>query len=229
MQITFSEAPGRHERHYRRRLANPLFGARQQAPDDNDLLDAQRLDHHELITFIGDLQATVQAAVELKPNEESDVILALKERLDRLYETSAGLAEDQHGNQLAIRQLLAVIMRSVWANAAGDALASQELEMEERARTLHFDLLREPLVADLLHPHSVVLGEDLAATLLSETHTAAAAAAQLFDGGQLAHLLADAQRLVSTCELDPQRHANAVARLELLQQALAASSGGTLN
>jgi hypothetical protein len=77
MSIPFSELPGRHERHYKRRLDNPLF--RESATlNDADLLDAQRLDHEELLAFITELRATVERALNLKPNEESDVILKLK-------------------------------------------------------------------------------------------------------------------------------------------------------
>jgi len=202
MQIPFSELPGRHERHYRRRLDNPLF-ARPATLGEEELLEAQRLDHEELLAFISELRQVVQRAVELKPNEESEVILKLKEDLERLYETSAGLADDQEGNQQAIRQLLAVIMRSITANAAGDALAEQELDMEAQARSLHFDLLRTPLVADLLHPQSLIGADQLAATLLSEPAEAVQAALQLFDPAQREQLAVEAQALLQ--EVDPQR------------------------
>ena len=202
MQIPFSELPGRHERHYRRRLDNPLF-ARPATFNEEELLEAQRLDHEELLAFITELRQVVQRAVELKPNEESEVILKLKEDLERLYETSAGLADDQEGNQQAIRQLLAVIMRSITANAAGDALAEQELDMEAQARSLHFDLLRTPLVADLLHPQSLIGADQLAATLLSEPAEAVQAALQLFDPAQREQLAVEAQALLQ--EVDPQR------------------------
>jgi hypothetical protein len=102
MAIPFSQLPGRHERHYRRRLGNPLFPNTPLQPEDERLLEMQRLDHEELLGFLDELRATVQRAVELRPNEGSEVILEIKERLDRLYETSAGLAEDHTNNQAAI-------------------------------------------------------------------------------------------------------------------------------
>jgi hypothetical protein len=43
------------------------------------------------LAFITELRATVERALNLKSNEESDVILKLKEDLERLYETSAGI------------------------------------------------------------------------------------------------------------------------------------------
>ena len=202
MQIPFSELPGRHERHYRRRLDNPLF-AHPATLSEEELLEAQRLDHEELLAFIGELRQVVQRAVELKSNEESEVILKLKEDLERLYETSAGLADEQQDNQQAIRQLLAVIMRSITANAAGDSLAEQELDMEAQARSLHFDLLRTPLVADLLHPQSLIGPDQLAATLLSEPAEAVRAGLQLFDPAQREQLAAEAQALLQA--VDPQR------------------------
>ena len=125
MSIPFSELPGRHERHYKRRLDNPLF--REPATlNDTDLLNAQRLDHEELLAFITELRATVERALDLKSNEESDVILKLKEDLERLYETSAGLADEQGANQQALSQLLAAVMNTIRSNTTGDSLAEQK-------------------------------------------------------------------------------------------------------
>ncbi len=195
MPIPFSELPGRHERHYRRRLDNPLF-SRPETLDDDALLEVQRLDHEELVAFIEALRALVQRAVALKPQEETEVVLGLKEDLERLYETAAGLADEQGANQQAIEHLLEAVMRSIRANAAGDALAARELEMEEQARRLHFELLKEPLVADLLHPESLIAPDELAATLLSESESAVAAALQLFDPAQRAELAQHARALL---------------------------------
>ena len=214
MRIPFSEQPGRHERHFRRKLDNPLFPQPVVNPGDDDLLEVQRLDHEELIDFLGELRETVQRAVELKPNEESQVILDLKERLDRLYETAAGLADDQSGNQAAIRQLIAVIMKTVWA-AATDDQALSELEQETAARTAHFALLSESLVADLLHPHSPVGEEELVPTLLSESESAVAAALQLFDEDQLALMIGQAHALLDA--IDPHFTKKPAAQLRLKQ------------
>jgi hypothetical protein len=194
MSLSFSEFPGRHERHYRRRLDNPLFGSRTIVRDDDSLLEAQRLDHEELLGFLRALRAAMQQAVDLKPNEDSEVILALKERLDRLYEQSAGLADQQSHNQAAIAELIEVIMRNVERGASGDPRAVDELQQERQARTAHYALLREALVADLLHPESVVEKDDLAPTLLSADRSALDAALALFDAAQLAAIYAEAER-----------------------------------
>jgi len=214
MQIPFSELPGRHERHYRRRLDNDLFD-QPAVRDDEALSEVQRLDHEELIAFIDELREIVGRAVSLKPREETETVLGIKESLERLYETSAGLADEQTGNQQAIRELLAVIMRTVRGNAEGDALAAQELEMEEHARVLHFDLLKEPLIADLLHPESLIGPDDLVPTLLSETEAAVSTALSMFDPEQQKELAGHARALLES--RDPERRrAAAWQRLELL-------------
>lgn len=200
--LAFSDLPGRHERHFRRRLNNPLFDA-PTAPDKEALLEMQRLDHEELLAFIPELRKTVQRAVQLKPNEESEVVLKLKEDLDRLYETSAGLADAHQTNQQAMRDLLAVIMRTVRQSAAGDAEAEQRLIMEDQARTAHFELLRQPLVADLLHPETLIEADQLAAALLSESVNAAKAAFGLFDAPQRKQLQAEMHTLLH--KRDPER------------------------
>ncbi len=200
MRIPFSELPGRHERHYRRRLDNPLFDPPTEA-DDEALLEVQRLDHEELLAFITELRQTVSRAVALKPREETEVVLRLKEDLERLYETACGLADDQEGNKQAIEQLLGVILQTIRNNAEGDALAAQELAMEAQARTLHFTLLQQPLVADLLHPESLIGRDALVPTLLSEDADAVDAALTLFDEAQRAELAVEARALLE--ERDP--------------------------
>ena len=218
MPIPFSQLPGRHERHYRRKIDNPLFASAAVRRDDDDLLEMQRLDHEELLAFLAELRAVVQRAVELEPNASSEVVLGIKEQLDRLYEVSAGLADDHGGNQAAISQLLEVIMRNVERGAAGDPQAQQELAQERVARAAHFGLLAHPLVADLLHPLSTIGAEELAPSLLSETEEALAAALQLFDHEQLGQLYADAQRCLEACAAPPSQ---ARARLQQVGDQLA--------
>jgi len=216
MTIPFSQLPGRHERHYRRRLGNPLFPNAPQ-PEDETLLEMQRLDHEELLGFLDELRATVQRAVELRPNEGSEVILEIKERLDRLYEASAGLAEDHTNNQAAIAQLLEVIMRNVERGATGDPQALDELAQERAARQAHFALLASPLVADLLHPHSTIRAEELVPSLLSANEDDLAAALQLFDLDQLGQLYADARDCLGAIAGPPSQ---AGARLEQMADQL---------
>lgn len=219
MRIPFSEQPGRHERHFKRKLNNELFPEPIRDPSDEDLLEVQRLDHEELINFLTDLRETVQQAVALKANEESQTILDLKERLDKLYEASSGLADEQTGNQEAIRQLIAVIMKTLWA-AATDPQAESELEQETTARATHFELLREPLVADLLHPQSAVKENELVPTLLSESESAVAAAVALFDEDQLTLLIGEAYTTLDKKDPHATRVPKAPLRLKQMEAAL---------
>ena len=218
MAVEFSQFPGRYERHYRRRLANPLFPGDPVALDQEVLLEMQRLDHEELLGFLAELRQAVQRAVNLKPNVGSEVVLELKEQLDRLYEISAGLAEDHGGNQAAIKQLLEVIMRNVERGAAADPRAMDELAQERIARAAHFELLATPLVADLLHPHSNIAADELAPSLLSEDGPGLAAALQLFDLAQLRQVFADASDRLVNCAEPP---AGAHARLQQIGSRLA--------
>jgi hypothetical protein len=217
MSIPFSELPGRHERHYKRRLDNPLF--REPATlNDADLLNAQRLDHEELLAFITELRETVERALNLKSNEESDVILKLKEDLERLYETSAGLADEQGANQQALSQLLAAVMNTIRSNTTGDSLAEQEMAMEQQARQMHFELLQHALVADLLHPETLIAPDQLVPTLLSSPTEQVKAVMVIFDPEQLAMISQEAQALLSLH--DPQKKiVDAQTNLTVIQQA----------
>jgi len=199
MSIPFSELPGRHERHYKRRLDNPLF--REPASlNDADLLDAQRQDHEELLAFITELRATVERALNLKSNEESDVILKLKEDLERLYETSAGLADEQGANQQALSQLLNAVMNTIRSNTTGYSLAEQEMAMEQQARQMHFELLQHALVADLLHPETLIAPDQLVPTLLSSPTEQVKAVMVVFDPEQLSMIAKEAEALIQQAE-----------------------------
>jgi hypothetical protein len=193
MSLLFSERPGRHERHLLRKYENPLFPEAARSLTQAQLTESQRLDHEELVAYIGDLRNLVGEAVALGPHEQSDVILGLKERLDQAYETACRLADDQTPNKEAIKKLVEVIMRSVWKGAGNDTLAHQELEQEEIARQAHYELLESPLVADLLDPQSPIIEDELLPTLLSADQADFEAAISLFDPVQLESLLAQAE------------------------------------
>jgi hypothetical protein len=193
MNLLFSERPGRHERHLLRKFNNPLFPETARHVTQQQLNDAQRLDHEELVDYIGELRSLVGEAVSLGPHEQSDVILGLKERLDQAYESACRLADDQTPNKEAIRKLVDVIMKSVWKGAGNDTLAHQELEQEEIAREAHYELLESALVADLLDPQSMIAQDELLVTLLSAEQADYEAALTLFDAAQLTALFSEAQ------------------------------------
>ncbi|MEW8052244.1 MAG: hypothetical protein AB2792_08465 [Candidatus Thiodiazotropha sp.] len=193
MSLLFSERPGRHERHLQRKYENPLFPEAARLLTQEQLTEAQRLDHEELVANIGDLRSLVGEAVALGPHEQSDVILRLKERLDKAYETACRLADDQTPNKEAIKKLVEVIMRSVWKGSGNDTVAHQELEQEETARQAHYELLESSLVADLLDPESPIAQDELLPALLSADRADFEAALTLFDPAQLETLLSQAE------------------------------------
>ena len=217
--LSSSDKPGRHERHLLRRDLNPLFGSPPRETDPAELAEAQRRDRDEAQRFITELQELVRRAVELEPNETSDVILKLKEDLDKAYEQASGLGGDQTGNREAIRQLLIVIMNAVRQGAGHDARAQAELDDEDEARAAHFRLLEIPLIADLLAPDSPIGEDELPATLLSEAPDAVAAALLLFDQEQIDALLEASTHLLDTCELSATRRREAEARLGQIRAA----------
>ncbi len=195
MKVLFSERPGRHERHFRRRM-HPLFPRPVSGFTDEDLLEVQRLDHEELLGFLESLRALVRRAVELKPNEETQVVLDLKADLERHYEQACGLADAQGANKQAIAELIEVIMKVIRRGAAGDPLAEQELAQEAEARARHFELLETPLVADLLHPETLIESDELVPVLLTDPEDQVERALQLFDEVQRKEILEAARQLL---------------------------------
>ena len=196
MRLLFSDMPGRHERYLVRKHNNPLFPESERALTSNLLNEAQRLDHEELVAYIGDLRKLVGEAVALGPHEQSEVILDLKERLDKFYEQACRLADDQTPNKEAIKKLVTVIMHAVLKGAGNDTLAQQQLAHEEEARRTHYALLENPLVADLLDPKSLIQEHELLPILLSAEQAEFEAAMTLFDPVQLAALCEQGAQLM---------------------------------
>jgi hypothetical protein len=196
MELPFTHKPGRRERHLRRRHENPLFAWPPQEVPPEDLLAAQRADHEDMETFRTDFRTLVQKAIELPPDAGSESVLGLKEALERRYEQSFGLPETHTEERAAIRKLIVLIMQAIKRAAGVDPIARQELADEEEAREIHFRLLEQPLVADLLHPESPIGPADLAATVLSATLDEVAAVLRILDPEQCAELADQAIRLL---------------------------------
>jgi hypothetical protein len=220
MSLSFSDRPGPRERQLRRRHGNPLFGSAA-AVDPEQLRRAKLADQAEAREFEQAFPALMERAANLPPTAESDQVLVLKEDLDKAYEQAAGLAGDQARLMEAINKLIGVIMRAVWKGAGNDSAAQEELRQEEEARRLHQALLQQPLIADLLNPDTPIPPEELAATLLSETEPALAAALVLFDPSQVEALHTQASALVAGLDAAVPIREEANRRLHQMEAALA--------
>jgi hypothetical protein len=202
MDLPFTHKPGRRERHLRRRHENPLFAWPPQEVEPEALLAAQRADHEEMESFRADFRDLIQRAVNLPADADSDTVLGLKQDLERRYEQSFGLPEDHARERAALRKLIDLIMKAVRRAAGSDPLARQELADEEQAREIHFRLLEQPLVADLLHPESPIAPADLAPSLLSAAAEELEAALELFELTQVEALAQESARLIERLEVD---------------------------
>ncbi|GAB6044245.1 hypothetical protein [Endothiovibrio diazotrophicus] len=185
MSLQFSDHPGSHERQLRRRAGNLLFDVARRRVTQGDVDRARALDQQEAQAFLEQFRALVQRAVELKPNEESQVILELKAQLDRAYVECTAMAGEHRSILDALRKLIEVVMQAVRAAAGDDPKARAELDDEERARRAQFELLGHPLVADLMRPDTTIEAQELVPTLLSESREAIRAALWLFEPEQL--------------------------------------------
>jgi hypothetical protein len=164
------------------------------------LLAAQRADHEEMESFRADFRDLIERAVNLPADADSDTVLGLKQDLERRYEQSFGLPEDHARERAALRKLIELIMTAVRRAAGSDPLARQELADEEQAREIHFRLLEQPLVADLLHPESPIAPEELAPSLLSATAEEVDAALELFDLAQVEELAQQSAQIMEQLE-----------------------------
>lgn len=202
---------GAHERHLLRRSNNPLFGSPVYTSDD--LEHARFADQNELTEFVVEVQRVVMQCLQLGETTESNVILELKEQLDKLYERSCGLAGDLSAEQTAIQSVITPIMSAIEKNAATDPKAMQKLEDEKAAREIHIQFLQNKLVCDLLRPDSTIGETELTATLLSEPLELMTPVLDFFEETQLSHLLLQGRELTQALALgeDHTAHLNLAA------------------
>jgi hypothetical protein len=226
LDLPFTHKPGRRERHLRRRHGNPLFGWPPQEVRAEELLAAQREDHEDMEAFQGAFRALVQQAVDLPTNAGSEVVLGLKEQLERLYEQSFGLPQDHSRERQAITKLIALIMQAVRRSAGPDSLARSELADEAEARAIHFRLLEQPLVADLLHPETPIAPDELTPALLSADPAEVDAVLEIFDLDQAALLVTEGRDLLDRLRVDGVEAPAARARLAQLEAHLAGQPSG---
>ena len=216
MEIPFSTYPGRHERHFKRKLKNPLFPRPIHEHGNDDLLAVQKLDHEEIIDFLQKLKKLVNQAVNLDAKADSDVVLDLKAELEKQYETACRLGDQQGNNKAAIRDLLKIIMVTISRHAGGDSKAENELMQEQMAREQHFAMLENALVADLLDPDSVIKEDELPAVMLSEDEQQVRTALTLLSDEHRQLLLSEAGALLIDKGLD---NADYQQRLEMIRSA----------
>lgn len=224
--INFLDHPGFRERHVQRRYNNPLFSTARSHVTAGELHKARTDDHAELEAFHQQFQSLLERAVSLKPNEQSEVILALKADLDKAYAIACGLPGDLSQLKIGLQKLITVTMNAIWQGAGDDPLAHQELTHEEEARAAHFSHLRYPLVATLVRPDSPIIAEDLVPSLLSSEPAELQAALWLFTPEQLANIITEAHALITTISDAPLRD-RAQQSLQMIDNFLA-ESGSTL-
>ena len=220
MSTTFGAQPGHHERYLQRKFTNPLFPAADIR--DADIQKARSLDAAEKETFLNYFRELVQQAVDFKPNADADIILKLKEQLDKTYEQCCGLAGDQTEIKTMLKRLLHAIMQAMWKGVGDDPRAQEKLEMEEQARQQHFALLEIALVADILRPDSLIQKHELVPVLLTESQPTMTAAFQLFSAAQQLALYQQAAELLQTADNTHSMIQHARNRLRDMQQLLPA-------
>jgi len=182
LKLIFLDQPGMHERHLRRRVNNPLFA--DAAMSQQDIQAARERDERELEAFMRDFHALARDASALDASADSEVLLALKARLEQNYERCCGQMGRHDEIKQGLNNLIDAIMAAMVRASASDRQALARLEEEIVARKQHFALLSYPLIVDMLRPDSPLGAQDLIPSLLSTNEKEALAAAGLFNEEQ---------------------------------------------
>jgi len=214
ISIKFSAQPGAYERHLQRKYNNPLFPAPDQHLFDKEIEQAREKDQQDLRAFFDAFQETVQQAVELSDSVESDVLLDLKESLERLYVQSTSLAADLEQHQEALQKLLTVCMAGIQKGAEHDPAALKKIQDELTARDVFFDLLKTPLVAELLRGDEIIHKTEMIPSILSESADSLPHVLELFDPVQQQHLIDLAEEFIAQQTIDVKQITQCEARLE---------------
>lgn len=229
MTMNFSQSPGPHERHLKRRLLNPLFPLPENELTQQDIEKAQQMDEKDLLSFMTHFQSVVQKSVELGGNNESDIVLEIKEQLDECYATSCAMAGDHSALKIAIKKLIVAIMTAIRKGASDDPVALKKLDEEDVAREMYNELHERKLIADLMLENSPILENELTPTLLNEEADDLDAALQLFDAEQLDLIVKDSKILLEELRINGHEIPHAWERFQQIKLALNAVSGNTGN
>lgn len=213
----FSSQPGMHERHLQRKINNPLFELQQITHSDISavqITDNQARDH-----FMPDFNSLLQEVADLTGQVETEILNALKERLDKSYSQASALPGDIVPFKQAIRKLITVITTSVMRNSEQDPMATSKLEEENAARLLHYDLQDMTLIADITNKDSPITEDELVASLLSESEAGLAAALPMFSKHQLLQIQANAEINLTALRQKGQDMTQAWQNMELISTA----------
>lgn len=199
--MLFIEFPGARERQLQRKYNHPdLFSIKADDITTETVLMARQEDAAEVESFMESFRHVVERAVSLKPNEQSDVILALKEDLDKHYEHCCSLAGDMSKIKQALVTLIQAIMSAVRSGAGNDVTALAKLDEEDIARQEHYRLQEFAFIADLTREEASIPGEEFSVTLITEPMNVVAEALILFSPEQLGAIIADIHEKFSTLD-----------------------------
>jgi hypothetical protein len=219
VSLIFSDHPGPNERQLKRKFTSSIFNIDNEL-DQSIINHAVETDTKLFSEYLTDFQSLVQEAVNLEASTDSEIILSIKERLDKSYTLCSALPGDNSEIKDAINKLLRVIMTAVRKGASNDPIALEKLDEEDLARKMHQDLQQNLLVVDLMLDDSPVAEDELTATLLSETDTNLEQALFLFDATQLELIFHEAREKVAQLaakNIDPVDYSK---KLKLIESAM---------
>lgn len=216
--IRFSPLPGAFERHLQRKYNNPLFPAPQQQFLQAEIDQARQRDQQDVQAFLEAFDETVKQAANLTGSVDSEVVLDLKEKLERLYVNSCSLAGDLNAHQDALLKLIRVCMQVIRRGAADDVIALRKLDEEEQARTVYFALLETPLVAELMRGDEIIQAEELVPTVLSLNLPQLTAVLALFEPEYLQQLITHTRDFVHSLTVEVEKQTQAGHKLALMEK-----------
>jgi len=220
MELQFSDHPGCWECHLRRKYNNPLFLYDDQEITQQDVDQAREKDKNESVEFQKDFFDLLEEASKLQSQVDSEIILNLKDRVDRLYERCAGLGGNFTNEKKGMHKLSELIMQSILNSGIEDPQIIDNLKREMVAREIHFSLLEHPIIPHLLHPESPIQKDDIVPTLLNEEEVSLRAAMSLFSPEQQQILCNAAKKLLTQLKSNGYDLPVAWMRLRVMEQPL---------
>ena len=211
--IKFSAEPGAYERHLQRKYHNPLFPTADQHLLAEEVDQAREKDQQDLRAFFDVFQDTVQEAVELSDSVESEILLDLKEKLERLYVQSPSLAGNLEQHQVALQKLINVCMAGIEKGAEQDPEALKKIHHEITAREVFFAMIKSPMVADLLRGDAIINESEMIPSILSESAETLPDVLELFDPTQQQHLIDLAEEFIEALPDNVKHNSPCEARL----------------
>jgi hypothetical protein len=168
--LTWSENPGAHEVHLKRRLNNPYFPESRRIVTHEDLNQAKKKDDEDYLKCDVVLKEIGKEIESLRFGSTSGTLLRLRERIDDLIYTSlsvGGHATDIAKHADKLRNAVILGLQEAFTDDSDTLSRIDEANKHHKEKVMRF--YNTPVIAHMIREDSPILKNETISTIISES------------------------------------------------------------